>query len=819
MLKNYIKVAFRNLVRQKGYAILNVTGLAVGFASVILIGLYVADEISFDRFHPKADRTYRIVQQIRLEDGSLVHAPAEGGLSEVVLQDIPEVETIVRRMMSRPEIRIGNAERGITTSVCLTDSTFFDVFDFRLVAGDKATALRQPAGMVVTERAAKALFGNESALGKTIEIEHRYFGGVWTVTGVLEDLPGNATMRFDFLTADVQMDRAQWQFSSAWWGGYNSFRNLTTYVTLVPGASAEAVAEQLADRIVALGAREFRERNRFLLQPLPDVHLHTAADYGPLKTSEGSVHEDGSARLVFLFTCVAALVLFLACVNYVNLSTARAQSRSREVGLRKVVGARRIELIAQFLGESLLQTAAASILALVLTMLTLGGFNELTGKSLSIAAMGAAGWAIFAVGTILVGAAAGFYPAFILSGFRPTSIVGGSSSSGKRFKLRHVLVIGQFAICITLVVVTLVVIRQMLFIASQDLGFQHDAIILLPLHEHSQAKARDGILAGLPLLESFKSSVNNHPDVLSTGACMYFLRARETFDIPFEGQNYQVELMGADSDFGETMQLETVQGRMFRDSPLAQDSSGNFVREREIEVVLNESAQRLLGGNMVGRILGGWNWGPARMLVVGVVRDFNDRSLREEVRPMVIVPGLKLSYVAVRLKGGNLANAMEHLETTWREFVPEHPFDYRFASDLVAARYQSEIHMRTIAQYASLLAMFVSAMGILGLAAYTASQRTKEIGVRKVLGASGFSIFSLLTGEYLKLVAAANLIAWPCAWFFARHWLDGFVYRIDLGIAPFLAGTGLTLGVAALTVCYQSLSAARTQPVDALRHQ
>lgn len=819
MLKNYIKIAFRNLVRQKGFTILNVTGLAVGFASVILIGLYVADEISFDRFHAKSDRTYRIVQQIRLEEGSVIHAPPEGGLSEVVLRDIPEVETVVRRMMSRPEIRVGNAERGITTSVCLTDSTFFDVFDFRLVAGDRATALTQPAGMVVTERAAKALFGNESALGKTVEIEQRYFGGVWTITGVLEDLPGNATMQFDFLTADVQMDRARWQFGSAWWGGYNSFRNVTTYVTLVPGASAEAVAEQLADRIVALGAPEFKDRNRFILQPLPDVHLHTAVNYAPLKTSEGSAHEDGSARLVFLFTCVAALVLFLACVNYVNLSTARAQSRSREVGLRKVVGARRIELIAQFLGESLLQTAAASILALVLTMLTVGAFNELTGKSLSIAAMGPAGWAIFVAGTFLVGVAAGFYPAFVLSGFRPTSSLGGSSSSRKRFKLRHILVIGQFGICITLIVVTTVVIRQMLFIASQDLGFQHDAIVLLPLHEHPQPKAREGILAGLPLLESFKTMVTDHPEVLSAGACMYFLRPRENFEIPFEGQNYQVELMGADNDFCETMQLETVQGRIFRDSPLAQDSSGRYMRDSEVEVIINESAERMLGGNMVGRILGGWDWGPARMLVVGIVRDFNDRSLREEVRPMVIVPGLKLSYVAVRLKGGNVTNAMEHLAKVWGEFVPEHPFEYRFASDLVAARYQSEIHMRTIAQYASLLAMFVSAMGILGLAAYTASQRTKEIGVRKVLGASGFSIFSPLTGEYLKLVAAANLIAWPCAWFFARQWLDGFVYRIDLGVAPFLAGTGLTLGIAALTICYQSLSAARTQPVDALRHQ
>jgi putative ABC transport system permease protein len=222
---------------------------------------------------------------------------------------------------------------------------------------------------------------------------------------------------------------------------------------------------------------------------------------------------------------------------------------------------------------------------------------------------------------------------------------------------------------------------------------------------------------------------------------------------------------------------------------------------------------------VVGRLLGGWGWGPARMRVVGIVRDFNDRSLREEVAPLVMVPGLKLANVAVRLKGSNVASAMEHLAKTWREFVPEHPFVYRFASDLVEARYQSEINMRTIAQYASLLAIFVSAMGILGLAAYTASLRTREIGVRKVLGASGFSIFSLLTSEYLKLVAAANLIAWPCAWFFARHWLDGFAYRIDLGVAPFLAGAGLTLGIAALTVCYQSLSAARTQPVEALRHE
>ena len=787
MIKNYLKVALRNLRKRKGYAFINVAGLAVGMACCLLIALFVRDERSYDRYHDKADRIFRLV-----DERARVGAPFAPALRD----EFPEVEQAVRlhpMFWTTPLLRAG--EQGFyEDGIFFADSSLFDVFSFRLLRGNPETALAAPFSMVLTEAMAAKYFGNADPMGQVMAYDNTHD---YTITGIVEDTPVNSHFRFDFLASFSTLYELE-----DFWGMPLTWVNPTahTYLLLTDPAAAAALEARLPDFIIKHRGEAFRNGRTFRLQPLTDIHLTSHLQ------SEAEPNSDGA--YLYIFSIIGLAVLLIACFNFINLATARSTERAREVGMRKVVGAHRRQLVRQFLSESMVMSAVAGLLAVGLVALFLPAFNALSGKALTMSAVAEGEMlAGLAAVVLFVGLVAGSYPAFVLVRFRPVAVLKGAftrTSSGAQ--LRKGLVLVQFALSMMLIVGAATVYDQLDFMRSSKLGFDGEQILVVPLLDRSMR----------PQVEALQSEWMRHPNVVSvSGSHRVPGQLFNGFGYVPEGGDPEnpigVRDLGVDHDFTKTFGLDMAAGR---------DWSREIVTDEDEAFILNETAARAFGwadpSDAVGKRL-------ARSgkegVVIGVVRDFHFKSLHHTIEPLLMHLRPFVMNLSIRVRPDDLPATVASLERAWKQFSPAFPFDYYFFDEAFDSRYRAEERAGQLFGYFALLAVFIACLGLFGLAAFSAAQRTKEVGVRKVLGASVGGIVMLLSKDFVTLVGWAFVVATPVIYLAMNRWLGGFPYRVDISWSIFLLAGLAALVVALATVSYQSVRAAMTDPVKALRYE
>jgi putative ABC transport system permease protein len=793
MLKNYLKTAFRNLARQKAYSTINVTGLTVGLVCFMAIFLWVQDELSFDRFHKNADRIYRVVCSTS-DDGSPTNANGSFGVGPALKKDFPAVlETVrIRKMEQSPTVYVGYKDRKFyEPRFFFSEPSIFTVFDFPLVKGDPAAALAEPNTVVLTEETARKYFGNEDPLGKMIEADAYSDGNLmlFRVTGIAKNVPRNSHLHFDFLASYGSQKDDTNNIS----GFYQHF----TYVLLDHATSAESLGGQLLDFL----HRNWRKDPWYTisLQPLLDIHLRSRL--------KSEIEANGSILYVYVYTAIAALVLAIAGMNFMNLTTARATRRAREVGIRKVVGARKNQLIQQFLGESFLLSLLSAVGAALFVIMALPLFNKLSGKSLTAVALAHPSFVLMNGCVILaVGFISGIYPAFFLSAFRPIhTLKHGTASSTSGAALRKGLVIVQFALSIGIVLATIVVQGQMKYIRSRNLGYDRKQIVVIPLNKDLRQN-----------YEGFRNELMKYAGIENVTTSSYVpTRGSAHLNFRFEGHE---DMLGqvvylVDKEFVETYGLKVLAGRNIR-RPLSREGPSEFlVSELTTREAGYSSPQEAIGKSV--------SFEEFKGQIVGVVNDINIYSLHRLPYSIIYMatPIGNHKYLSLRILPQNTAEAIGHIQKTWREMVPNYPLDYFFLDASFERMHISDKKMGEVFSIFSILAIFVACLGLFGLAAYTVAQRTKEIGVRKILGASTVHIYVLLSKEFLAWVVLANIIAWPAAYFVMHKWLQNFAFRIAIGWEMFLASAGAALVISVITVSYQSIKAALANPADSLRHE
>lgn len=809
MIRNYLAIARRNLLRKRGFTAINIAGLATGLCCFLLISLYVIDELSYDRFHKKADRIYRIHLDMRMGgvDRTMPNSPdAMGGLLK---KDYPEIEQYTRIYTHNGSRLVKKGNEFITeTRAANADSTFFDVFSFHVIEGNGNTALAEPNTVVISASLAKKYFGMLQAVGKTLEVQEGDGVVPYRVTAVIEDMPENSHFRYDLL---FSMSSLHYD-----WGQVGS-HNFYTYLVLgkhVRPATVEKkfpeyvrkyLLPHIQERMHVTTMEEFinaGNKVNYWLMPLTRIHLYS--------NLEEELRPPGSIQYVYIFSAVALFILLIACVNFMNLTTARSANRAREVAIRKVLGTERKDLIFQFLTESILIVLLSMLLAVALAAVVLPMFNELTGKLIGVKAfLSPYILPVLIILPFVVGLLAGSYPAFFLSAFRPIETLKGKFKlNSKSGGLRNVLVVFQFFTSIVLIIGTLVVYRQLHYIQSKNIGFNKDQVLIIngtwALGNKADAfKDRvvklSGVSSGTLSSSLPVSNTDRSNTVISTEAVV---TAKSSINI----QTWRI-----DYDYIGTLGMKIIKGRNFsRD--FGSDSSA---------VIINETAAKLWGlDDPVGKTI--YQWQDTKTIprtIIGVVKNFNYESLREKVGPLCFFLDRSTGLAAFRVNTTRLNDLVNEVGELWKSIAPEVPFSYRFLDESFDAMYDAERRVGRIALLFSGLAIFIACLGIFGLAAYIAEQRIKEIGVRKVLGASVESIVALLSKDFLRLVLIAFLIAAPLGWWIMNKWLQSFAYRISLSWWLFVLAGVIAMMIALITVSFQSVKAALTNPLKSLRSE
>ncbi|MEQ8416340.1 MAG: ABC transporter permease [Imperialibacter sp.] len=810
MLKNFFNVTFRSILKHKFYSFINILGLSIGITCFLMITLYVQDELSYDKHLPAIERLHRLDFTGTVGGNAFVTSLSSVPAAPAILNDYPEVEAAVRvrergNELIKPEgqIQIFNEQR-----LLLADSNIFNFFQIPLLEGDASTALAGPKKIALNATTAKKYFGAEPAVGKTVELQG---WDKFEVTAVFEDMPHNQHFHADVLLSIMSTSEAR---QTAWIGGFN----FVTYLKLKQGASAEALEAKFPDMVAKYMGPEVRKhmgqsmeefleaggRLGYTLYPVKDIHL-TSNKLGELEANSDITY-------VYLFSVIAFFILVIACINFMNLSTARSANRAKEVGVRKVLGAQRPLIIRQFLAEALILSFLSFMLAYGLCFLLLPSFNTSAEKQLAISALLTPGFIITILGLIIaVGLLAGSYPAFYLSGFKPVEVLKGKLNLGmKSGAIRSFLVVFQFTLSIIMIVGTMVIYDQLNFIRSKKLGYQKDHLIII----NDPWLLKDN-------LNAFKKEVLQNSSIVS-GTVSSFLpvNGNTNNNLYFKGKNPQndshiVNDWRVDQDYVPTFGIEIKAGRNFsREFP--SDSSA---------IVVNEAFVSQFGfENPIGEFIstqGDDEDGTSVVSykIIGVMGDFHYASLRESIYPLMMKLESSRGYITFKVAGDNIDQTITTLKSTWEQFGPGQPFSYNFIDQQFEEVHKSEMRIGSIFMVFASLAVFIACLGLFGLAAFTAEQRNKEIGVRKVLGASVSSIMGLLSWEFVKLIGISFIIAAPTAYFAVGKWLDNFAYRTELSLVTiFIAGL-LSLAVAWLTMSFQTWRAARANPVNSLRSE
>ena len=783
MFKNYSKVALRNLRKHKGYAIINIAGLAAGMAVCILILLWVQDEANYDRFNANADQIYRVCFSDLWSGNRVKFASTPTGISPSLQQDFSEVIESSRYYRLKGILVSYEGKKFVEEYVSLADPSLFAIFSFPFIKGDPQSALADPRSVVLSERAAVKYFGSIDPVGKTLTIGS---STDFMVKGVLKNIPTNSHLRFEVLLPfsflkELGVDLQQWTN----WAYY-------TYILVHP--ESHKIEDRRLTEYYQAHVSGFENVQMHLL-PLKDIHLRSQAI--------GGMGADGDIKYVYVFSLIAFFVLLIACINFMNLSTAKSGIRAKEVGMRKVAGARRRDIVRQFFGESLLQAFVSLFFAIVLVKALLPLFNQITAKELSLDLMGNLFLYIGLIGiAVFTGIVAGSYPALFLSSFHPVSVLKGLGSSQTKVRtvFRKVLVITQFSLTIVMIIGTIIIYNQIRFMRDKKLGFDKDHLVVLSLTRSLMENC-----------DAFKQEILRNPGILEATLAS----SRQFHSTPSDlwrgdtaDKNVRIFLNKVDEDYLETFGMEMAEGRFF---------SREFSGDKE-NFVLNETAVKVMGlEDPVGMPL---TISGQKGTVVGVIKDFHFETLGQRIGALCLIsPGKDFRYLFARVSPQNLDATISFVQGVWQKFESNYPFHYQFFDDDFDSLYRSERRIGTIVGYFAGLAIFISCLGLFGLAAFMAERRTKEIGIRRVLGASSMEIVVLLSKEFAKWVLVSNAIAWPVAYFIMKKWLANFAYRTEIGAGIFFTSAGLALGIALLTVSFQSVKAAAANPVDSLRYE
>jgi putative ABC transport system permease protein len=787
MLRNYLTTALRNLLRQKFFSLINILGLAIGLATSILILLWVQDELRFDAYHANADHLYRVTSTWEINGEKYPVATNPAPLATTLQNDIPEISYATRFAFTGQKLfQYGDQTIGEKDGA-YADPAFLQMFTLPLISGDPQTALNNPSSILLSKKLAEKYFGSPAeALGKIIRVDNQYS---LAVTGVFNPVPANSHLRFEYLIPFVFQKELGVQLDDNW-SDYNYF----TYLQLDKQAHTPGV-ESKVEKV--LQATDPETKVRLYLQPLRRIHLHSHF--------QGDIGGHGDVQYVYIFSAVALFVLLIACINYMNLATARSARRAQEVGLRKVVGASRGQLITQFMGESVLLTGVSLLVSLLLVWLLLPLYNELSGKTFTFGTA-SAGILLGLFGIILfTGLLAGSYPAFLLSSFQPVKVLKGKTIAGSRSSalLRRGLVTLQFALSIVLIISTLIIYSQMQYIRSKKLGYSSDNVMILNM--------RGNILRSY---ESLRSELLQIPGVTAVTSASQDVSevSSSTSGASWDGKDPDVSVLfnqlSVDRDFIQTFSIPMTEGRAFsRD--LATDSAAFIINEAAVKQmgVPNPVGLRFSAHGVTGTI-------------VGVAQNFHFRSLHEKIEPllMFVSPNWR-SQIYLKISSDNIPGTIAATGNVWKKFESAHAFEYRFLDQNFERMYRAERRAGTLFNCFAGIAIFISCLGLFGLAAYTAEQRSREIAIRKVLGASQWNLIALLSREFTRLVLLAFIIAVPVAWIIMHQWLDNFAYRVDVGVQVFLLAGVLALVIAWCTVGYQSIKATLANPVDRLRSE
>lgn len=801
MFKNYFKIAMRNMQKHKAYSLINILGLTIGIACCVLILLFVQDELSFDRFHENAERIYRVTRLWYNSDGAVnLHlghvAPPIAPLME---NDFPDIVQIAR-ITSGGRPLVNHTDQYFEESgVFFAEENVFDIFTFNVIQGDPQSALSEPVAVVITDEMANKYFGTDDALGQTLHFDFRGQKVDLKVTGVVKPFPHNSHFHFNFLVSFKTYEMAVGEEEMQSWGS----NNYGTYFLMPKDYDIALLARELDPFIDRHYGEGRSQRTQLKIQRLVDIHLHSHLD------SEFEANSD--IAYVYIFSVIAFFILIIACINFMNLATARSGSRAKEVGLRKVVGALRQQVIRQFLNESIMMAVLAMVFATLLVLLVLPLFNQFVGREISLQLFkNPLILAAFAGIALFVGMGAGSYPAFILSSFKPVKILKGglSKTSGGR-SFRTILVVAQFTISITLIIAVGIVNNQLKYMRNQKLGFDKENVVVLPSSPYIRNH-----------LETVKNQLVRHENILNVSAAKRVPSGRlldSSSAAVLEGEvqrsiEFRIAVLRVDHDYIPTFGMELAAGRNFSRT-MATDSMEAFV--------INETAARRIGwSNPEDAVDKAFRYGRRRGRIIGVTKDFHFESMHQPIVPiLMLISEFSLNQISIRMRPGNIPETMEFIKQKWQEFRPNYPFQYYFIDEQFDQLYESEENLRQIFSYFAFLAILIACLGLFGLASFTAEQRTKEMGIRKVLGASVTGIILLLSREFTKWILVANIIAWPLAYFAMNRWLQDFAYRIQISWFVFLISGVVALAIALLTVCYQAVKAAVANPVNSLRYE
>jgi putative ABC transport system permease protein len=802
MLRSYLTIAWRNLHRYPGYSIVTVFGLAVGIAGALFVLLYLQDELSFDRYHENADRIYRVVESRKIADGSSeLVAYSAGILAPTLVETLPEFEAAVRILgheaVGRRTVSYGD-RRFYEADYLFTEPQIFDVMDFELLRGSAESALRDPHVAVLTESAAVKYFGTENPVGKTLEIEQY---GDFRVTGIVQDPPANSHLQFSMLLslASARVNE-RWV---AWLDGWDN-GSFLVYALLRSGTDPEAASEKLNDILRSRVTDDGAARSAYL-QSISDIHFDSA-----LIDVERNARE-GDVRYLYIFSAIGIFLVLIASINYMNMTTARSMRRAREIGMRKVAGGRRGQLVRQFLAEGVLTTLVAAVIAVALVGTLLPVFNEVAGKEIATTSILHWSFLLPAVGlSLAVGLLAGSYPALYLSRFQPSQILSQSlGGPGSASNLRRGLVVAQFTLSIIMIAATTVVYNQLQYVQSKPLGFNKDHLVVVDINNGDVRRDWQTIR------DEF-SNVAHVQKVSTSSRVPGDWKGITEIEVRPEGaaddQIVSMHFIGVDDAFLDTYEMDLLDGRPF-----------GARRADSVSVILNETAARMLGIRSADRQTIEVPEAEFRGEVVGIVEDFNFQSLYTPVGPLILGywsnPIRAIDYFTVRIAAGRLPDVIERLRAVGERFDPSHPFEYNVLEERLDDFYETEKRAAILFGVAAALAIFIACLGLAGLAAYTAERRTKEIGVRKVLGASVRGIIVLLSRDFLILVAIAFVIAGPLAYGAMDRWLDAFAFRTELGLWIFALSGTLALVIALATVSVQAIRSALANPVESLRYE
>ena len=818
MIQSYLKIALRNLTKHKGYSFINIFGLAVGIACTMLICLYIAHELSYDRWNPNAERIVR--PYFDMNFGGNVAAMAVSGptLGPDALQELPEVQSYCRFRDYGSYLvkRDGDGQQNFREEHVLTvDSTFFELFPIKVLEGDARSCLAQPNSIAISKGKAEQYFGSAPlAMGQTLMLENR---DRWKISAVFDEIPARSHFHADFLLS--MNGNEEIKESSALWAVSNNFQ---TYLLLRPGVGFEDFREKFkalsvaklretASQLLGMTLEDFEATGQYVLydiQALTDIHLHSGL--------MAELEANGNIQYIWIFGAIALFILLIACINFMNLTTARSAHRAKEIGVRKVLGGQRSSLAGQFLSESVLMAALAVLLALGIVVLALPGFSELASRQLELPWQSGLFWLALLSGIGLVGLLAGSYPAFFLSAFDSIQVLKGRLGvQAKHGGLRNGLVVFQFTTAVVLIIATLIVFQQLNYIRNKKIGFQKDQVIILndanALGENVEAFKQE--LLKQPAVHS--ATISSYLPIPSSRSNTSFTRTREFRD----DNSVNMQAWRADYDYLSTLGMELVKGRFF-DRAFPSDSTA---------IVLNETAAKKFGfddpiGKKVYTMAGHFQGKPApedfvELTIIGVVKDFNWASLRENIGALSLQLDKSGGLISFRYQADESENVIAALERNWKQMAPSQPFSYQFLDDSFAKMYVAEQRVGQIAGIFALLAILVSCLGLFGLASFMAEQRTKEIGVRKILGATSGNLVALLSRDFLKLVLLSILIAMPIGWWTMNQWLGDFAYRINIHWWVFAIAGVAAVAIAFLTVSFQSIKAALANPVKSLRSE